>query len=135
MNVFGVGLAFDNLLSMTDSAYTPAAILVRPRIYIGDKIAIGPGKIDLLRRVGETRSIAAAARSFGMPYKKAWLMIDSLNQGFGQPLVETATGGKGGGGAALTLLGQRLIEHYCALEASLNASAGDELLALRKLAE
>lgn len=110
------------------------AILVRPRIYIGDDIALGPGKIDLLRQVGETRSIAAAARALGLPYKRAWLLIDSLNQGFGRPVVETATGGKGGGGTSLTKLGQQLIERYDALETSLNAGAGRELQALRDLA-
>lgn len=51
----------------------PAAILVRPRIYIGDNIALGPGKIDMLRQVAQTHSIAAAARALGLPYKRAWL--------------------------------------------------------------
>lgn len=119
---------------MTSKKNQPCAVLVRPRIYIGDGIAIGPGKIDLLRAVGETRSIAAAARSLGVPYKRAWLLIDSLNEGFGRPVVETATGGKGGGGASLTPLGQQLVERYDALETSLNASAGKELQALRDLA-
>lgn len=119
---------------MTSKKNKPCAVLVRPRIYIGDGIALGPGKIDLLRAVGETRSIAAAARSLGVPYKRAWLLIDSLNEGFGRPVVETATGGKGGGGASLTPLGQQLIERYDALETSLNASAGKELQALRDLA-
>lgn len=120
---------------MKPTAQKQPIILVRPRIYIGDKIAIGPGKIDLLRLIGETHSIAAAARTLGMPYKRAWLLIDSLNQGFGRPVVETATGGKGGGGASLTALGQQLTDCYRALEASLNASSSDELQALRKLAE
>lgn len=121
-------------MRMKTSVKKTQAILVRPRIYIGDGIAIGPGKIDLLRQVGETRSIAAAARALGVPYKRAWLLIDSLNQGFGRLVVETATGGKGGGGALLTPLGQQLIERYDTLETSLNASAGKELQALRKLA-
>lgn len=115
-------------------ASTTTAILVRPRVYIGEDIAVGPGKIDLLRKVGETRSIAAAARALEIPYKKAWLLIDSLNQGFGKPVVETAAGGKGGGGTSLTALGEQLIARYEALEASLNASAGGELEALRALA-
>ncbi|MDR3368893.1 LysR family transcriptional regulator [Rhodoferax sp.] len=118
---------------------TPAApkshvILVRPRIYIGEGIAIGPGKIDLLRLVGETRSIAAAARALGIPYKRAWLLIDSLNQGFGRPVIETATGGKGGGGATLTPLGQQLVACYAALEQRLNAESTSELDALSLLA-
>ncbi len=120
---------------MTSEKSTTTAVLVRPRIYIGESIAIGPGKIDLLRQVGETRSIAAAARALDVPYKRAWLLIDSLNQGFGRPVVETASGGKGGGGALLTPLGQQLVERYDALEARINANAGQELQALRDLVD
>ena len=119
---------------MKTSAAKPLAILVRPRIYIGESIVIGPGKIDLLRLVGETRSIAAAARALGIPYKRAWLLIDSLNQGFGRPVVETETGGKGGGGATLTPLGQQLVACYAALEQRLNAESTAELDALRAVA-
>lgn len=108
--------------------------LVRPRVYIGDAIAIGPGKIDLLRQIGQTRSISAAARAMGLQYKRAWLLIDSLNESLGAPVVTTITGGKGGGGAALTALGEQLVERYDALEASLNRNARKELQALRKLA-
>ncbi len=68
-----------------------------------------------------------------MTYKRAWLLIDSVNQGFGHPVVETATGGKGGGGATLTSLGRQLVERYTALEKKLNASAQRELNALRHL--
>jgi molybdate transport system regulatory protein len=117
----------------TPSTKTTQAIMVRPRLYIGESVAIGPGKIDLLRQVDETHSISAAARALGMTYKRAWLLIDSLNQGFGHPVVETATGGKGGGGATLTPLGTQLVERYTALEARLNVSAQDELEALRRL--
>lgn len=111
------------------------AIIIRPRIYLGDEIAIGPGKIDLLRAVGETRSISAAAKALGMTYKRAWLLIDTLNRGFGRAVVETATGGKGGGGARLTELGEQLVHRYDALEARINDAAQEELAALRRLAE
>jgi molybdate transport system regulatory protein len=114
---------------------TAPAIMIRPRIYIGGSIAIGPGKIDLLRQIAATHSISAAARALGMSYKRAWHLIDSLNQGFGQPVVETATGGKGGGGSTLTLLGSQLVERYAALEVRLNSSAQEELTALQILAQ
>ncbi len=113
----------------------PHAVLVRPRIYIGEAISIGPGKIDLLYKVGETRSISAAARAIGMPYKRAWHMIDSLNQGFGRPVVTTATGGKGGGGASLTPLGEELLIRYATLEQRINRAAAAEIGKLSTLAD
>jgi molybdate transport system regulatory protein len=112
----------------------PHPMIVRPRVYLGREIEIGPGKIDLLRAVGEGRSITAAARTLGMTYKRAWLLIDTLNRGFGRPVVETATGGRGGGGARLTGLGSELVRRYEALEARVNEAARSELAALRRLA-
>ncbi len=117
---------------MTTNTNNP--YLVRPRIYIGDTIALGPGKIDLLRQIDQTRSIAAAARALKMPYKRAWLLIDSLNQGFGRPVVSTASGGKGGGGALLTALGQELLARYTALEERINTASSREIDALCALA-
>lgn len=108
-------------------------MIVRPRIQFGPALAIGPGKIDLLRAVAETHSISAAARALGLTYKRAWLLIDTLNAGFGRPVVETATGGRGGGGARLTPLGEQLVARYDALEARLNAAARAELAALGRL--
>ena len=107
------------------SDHTP--ILLRPRLYLGDGLSIGPGKIDLLRELDRTHSISAAARSLGIPYKRAWLLIDSLNQGFGQPVAETAIGGIGGGGARLTPLGARVVAAYDKLQARMNKSAKAEL--------
>ncbi|WP_374554719.1 winged helix-turn-helix domain-containing protein [Aquitalea pelogenes] len=89
----------------------------------------------MLRKIGETHSISAAARALGVPYKRAWLLIDSLNQGFVTPVVETAKGGKGGGGARLTALGQQLVTAYDALETRLNLEAKDELAALQRLVD
>jgi molybdate transport system regulatory protein len=111
----------------------PIRALVRPRLYLGGELSLGPGKIDLLRKVGECGSISAAARELGVPYKRAWLLIDSLNRGFSSPLLDTAIGGKAGGGAQLTPLGEALVTAYAALETKLNASAQTELAALMRL--
>lgn len=107
--------------------------LVRPRLYLGTELSLGPGKIDLLRKVGECGSISAAARELGVPYKRAWLLIDSLNRGFPSPLLDTAIGGKAGGGARLTPLGESLVAAYAALEAKLNDSAKTELAKIMRL--
>lgn len=110
-----------------------AAVMARPRVQIGEAIALGPGKIDLLRAIERERSISAAARAMGLTYKRAWLLIDSLNQGFGRPVVAATTGGRGGGGAALTPLGVELVARYAALEARLDAACRAELLAFLDL--
>jgi molybdate transport system regulatory protein len=108
-------------------------VIIRPRLQLGETAAIGPGKIELLRAIGERQSISAAAKAMGLTYKRAWLLVDTLNQGLGRPVVEAAKGGKGGGGASLTELGVRLVQRYDALEARINKAAGKELMALESL--
>lgn len=76
---------------------------------------IGPGKIELLRRIREQRSIAAAARTMNMSYRRAWLLVDELNGLFGRPVVEKWLGGTSRGGATLTPAGEKLVDNYDAL--------------------
>jgi len=109
--------------------------MLRPHVSIGDGITFGPGKMELLRKVGEGHSISSAARALGMTYKKAWALIDTLNRGFGKPVVETSSGGKGGGGARLTPLGEELVACYLVLEAKVNEATQAELAALAELAD
>ncbi|MEY3219295.1 MAG: hypothetical protein RIT27_652 [Pseudomonadota bacterium] len=109
-------------------------IMIRPRVYIGENLSIGPGKIDLLREIEKSQSITAAARAMNMPYKRARFLLESLNQGFGHPVVETITGGKNGGGATLTALGQNIVKHYLTLETCLNSACHAQLDALHNLA-
>jgi molybdate transport system regulatory protein len=107
-----------------DPAHRP---LISPRLYLGGELSLGPGKIDLLRKAGEYGSISAAARALGLPYRRAWLLIDSLNRGLPSPVLDTAIGGKAGGGACLTPSAKPSWAAYAALEAKLNASAKAEL--------
>ncbi|WIM05835.1 MAG: LysR family transcriptional regulator [Candidatus Nitricoxidivorans perseverans] len=109
--------------------------LVRPRLYLGGELSLGPGKIDLLRKIGECGSISAAARELGVPYKRAWLLIDTLNKGFPSPVLDTAAGGRSGGGARLTPRGAALVAAYDALESRLNEAARKELRVLTQLAK
>jgi molybdate transport system regulatory protein len=91
---------------------------------------VGPGKIELLRRIDRHRSIAAAARSMAMSYRRAWLLVQELNELFAEPVVEKWLGGRSRGGASLTPAGERLIATY---EAVVLASARTNDARLRKL--
>jgi molybdate transport system regulatory protein len=77
---------------------------------------LGPGKIRLLERIDETGSISAAARSMNMSYRRAWLLVDSLNRMFAEPVVAAAAGGARGGGAEVTPLGHRVVRAYRDME-------------------
>ena len=90
---------------------------IRFRVDFGPDCAIGPGKIALLEAIGRTGSLSAAARSLKMSYRRGWLLLDSLNTSFRQPVAALSKGGRGGGGASLTPFGQRLVAAYRRLEA------------------
>jgi molybdate transport system regulatory protein len=90
---------------------------VRPRLYRGGDIAIGPGKADLLEAIRKAGSIAAAAKSMGMSYMRAWMLIRTMNGCFKTPLVQTKRGGAERGAAILTEMGQRVLALYRRIEA------------------
>lgn len=97
------------------------------RILFRKAIAMGPGKADLLRAIDDTGSISAAARQMEMSYRRAWLLVDTMNQAFKAPVVVTLTGGKAGGGAAVTEFGKEVLKRYSAMEAKASASVAREL--------
>ena len=107
--------------------------VLRIRIPHNGNIAIGPGKAALLESIRETGSISAAGRQLEMSYRKAWLLVDQMNQCFAQPLVEASKGGSGGGGARVTELGLDVLNRYRQLEALAWASIVPGLAALEGL--
>lgn len=111
-------------LGMADN--TPdvtAAPRLRIRIVFGEEAMLGPGKADLLERIGQTGSIAAAGRSMSMSYKRAWSLVEEMNRAFRAPLVESTRGGPQGGGAQLTEAGRTVLANYRRLE-EIMAEAG-----------
>ncbi|WP_296661926.1 TOBE domain-containing protein [Paraburkholderia sp.] len=82
----------------------------------GQQMLGGASRIALLAAIGATGSITGAAKAVGMSYKGAWDAIDAMNNLAGEPLVERATGGKGGGGTTLTPRALRLIDTWRAIE-------------------
>jgi molybdate transport system regulatory protein len=95
---------------------------------------IGSGKATLLESIRDTGSISAAARALGMDYKRAWMLLDSLDRAFDAPVVERKAGGPGGGGAALTAFGTELLERYRRIEAGALRVAGDDVAELARRA-
>jgi molybdate transport system regulatory protein len=100
-------------------APTQVRLKLKAQIMLGDEIAMGPGKADLLEAIERTGSISAAGRVLGMSYRRTWLLVDTMNRCWKYPLVETATGGSHGGGARLSALGKQVLTHYRSVEQSM----------------
>lgn len=110
-----------------------ARVQFRLRITKGDDIAVGPGKIDLLEAIAETGSITAAAKRLSMSYRRAWLLVDTMNRCFRAPVVVAEAGGRRGGGAALTPLGADVVRRYRRVETLAAKAAAAEVAALESL--
>jgi molybdate transport system regulatory protein len=106
--------------------------LTHLRVTLSADCYIGPGRADLLELIGKTGSISAAGRAMGMSYKRAWGLVQTLNEGFGAALVSTTRGGSGKGGAALTPLGQDVVDAYRRMQDKAGAAIADEIAALQK---
>lgn len=98
-----------------------------------DGAMLGPGKVALLEGIRETGSIAAAGRAMGMSYRRAWSLVDEMNAAFAAPLVVSARGGSGGGGAQLTPTGQEVLRLYAAVHDRAAGAAAAEIAALEAL--
>jgi molybdate transport system regulatory protein len=97
------------------------------RVELGSGRALGPGKIRLLEAIDKTGSITLAGRNLGMSYRRAWLLVDDMNNCFRRLVIETRRGGAIGGGATLAPLGKKLVERYRAIEADALAATGKHL--------
>jgi len=105
----------------------------RLRITRGDDIAVGPGKIDLLEAIASTGSITAAAKNQGMSYRRAWLLVDTMNRCFASAVVTAEAGGVRGGGTALTPLGAEVVRRYRNIEKAAARAAAADIRAFKKL--
>ena len=79
------------------------------------------GRLDarffaLLEALEATGSINKAARTAGLSYKGAWLLLETACNLSNETLLETATGGAGGGGTRLTPAARGLLEAWRTLQ-------------------
>lgn len=110
-----------------------ASLRAQLRLTLGDEIAFGPGKADLLDAIRETGSISGAGKKIGMSYRRAWLLVDAMNRCFQQPLVETAKGGSHGGGTRLTARGEQVLKHYREIQGEITAITDRHVAPLQAL--
>ena len=90
---------------------------IKSRIWINteDGPFLGEGRVELLRKIHETGSMAKAAKSMNMSYKKAWGLVNSMNMQFPKALVIRTTGGLNGGGSILSESGKMLLDLFTQL--------------------
>jgi molybdate transport system regulatory protein len=103
-------------------------LAVKVQLFAGEDRAFGPGRADVLAAIEREGSITAAGRSLGMSYRFTWNLVDSMNRCFRERLVDTTTGGKHGGHAALTAAGRDVLSAYRALEAQIMTNIRGEAL-------
>jgi molybdate transport system regulatory protein len=113
----------------------PSSLKLRLKLVLGPDTALGPGKSDLLEAIDQTGSIAAAGRQLGMSYKRAWLLVDTMNGCFKTPLVASVRGGKGGGVAHLTPAGKEVLQRFRNIESKSLAASRRDIDALNGLAK
>jgi molybdate transport system regulatory protein len=89
--------------------------------------ALGPGMVQLLEGIAEHGSLRRAAATMGMSYRKAWLLIQSVQKTFDGPVVTAEVGGATGGGTELTELGNNLLKLYRRAESRAGDAAKTEL--------
>lgn len=87
---------------------------IKSRIWIctNNGTFLGEGRIELLKKIDEFGSISKAAKSMKMSYKKAWELVNSMNEQCIEPIVVGKIGGKDGGGSKLSDLGKKIIIEF-----------------------
>jgi molybdate transport system regulatory protein len=91
-------------------------LLPRLRVMCGNDIALGPGKVELLKHIQSSGSIFRAAKAMNMSYMRAWKLLKTMEACFKKPLVKKSRGGRGGGNAQLTPEGEKALDLYEMME-------------------
>jgi molybdate transport system regulatory protein len=98
---------------------------MRPRLKVwieteDGRVALSEWRVALLQAVAEHGSLVSAARAMGVPHRTAWQRIQEMEASLGVRLLETVSGGLGGGGSTLSPAAQEFIRKYQTLRAGLD---------------
>jgi molybdate transport system regulatory protein len=98
---------------------------VRPRLKVwieteDGRVALSEWRVTLLQAVAEHGSLVAAAKALGVPHRTAWQRIQEMEAALGVRLLETVSGGPGGGHSTLSPAARDLVRRYQALHAGLD---------------
>ena len=104
----------------------------RISVEVGGRAALSEAGADLLEQIISSGSLSEAARQLHFSYRYAWMLVDGMNRAWGEPLVGTATGGKRGGGARLTELGEAVLAAYRHLQLTLEHFLDQETVTFRE---
>jgi molybdate transport system regulatory protein len=88
-------------------------------VEVGGQAAMTDAGADLLEQIIVCGSLSEAARRLRFSYRRAWMLLDAMNRRWPSPLVKTAIGGKRGGGAKITPLGEHVLSSYRDLQLQL----------------
>ena len=91
---------------------------------------LGHGKVELLEHIARTGSLAAAARSMEMSYKRAWELLAVTNDMFTEPVSVSLPGRNVEGSTQLTPFGERVVALYRAIE---KRASGATAVAMQEL--
>ena len=105
-------------------------LALEPRIKLwvekDGRLALSDYRVQLLRHIAETGSLAEAAQRIGLSYRRAWGKVREIEQNLGVKLVESEAGGVGGGGSRLTPQGERLVALYARFRRAMERDLGKE---------
>src|SRR5262247_2823931 len=93
----------------------------RAWVEIDGKPALTEPGADLLEQIEACGSLSEAARRLRFSYRRAWMLVSTMNRRWPEPLVRTATGGKRGGGSRLTDYGRLVLRSFRDVQIQLDA--------------
>lgn len=92
---------------------TTFSVQVKIWLEKGEKSILGPGRMAILEAIDRTGSLTSATEECQISFRKAWKLINEINESLDQPVVKSERGGKGGGGKTiLTDYGKKLVKQY-----------------------